>query len=184
MNRQEQLDELLLRWEQLYQQGESVTAEELCGDTPQLANELEERIQALKSMGVLIDAPKYVDKFSSSPAAVSSNPQQEMSTQTRYRILRSLAKGGLGEVFVAVDELLGREVALKVIRRPYDDDPHRRQRFLKEAEITSRLEHPGIVPVYGTGRDIDGKLCYVMRLIGGENLQDAIILQQIERPAS
>ena len=72
-------------------------------------------------------------------------------------ILRLHARGGLGEVYVARDEELHREVALKEIQDEHADDPDSRARFLLEAEVTGRLEHPGIVPVYGLGHDADGR---------------------------
>jgi eukaryotic-like serine/threonine-protein kinase len=74
----------------------------------------------------------------------------------RFRILRPHARGGLGEVFVAVDSELHREVALKQILEKHADDPTSRERFIAEAEITGALEHPGIVPVYGLGADARG----------------------------
>ncbi len=92
----------------------------------------------------------------------------------RFRILRPHAKGGLGEVFVALDQELHREVALKQILEPYADDPVSRSRFLREAVITGGLEHPGIVPVYGLQHDLDGRPFYAMRLVRGESLKDAI----------
>ena len=82
----------------------------------------------------------------------------------RYRILRPHARGGLGEVFVAEDVELHREVALKEIQAEHADDPDSRRRFLLEAEITGGLEHPGIVPVYGLGATPDGRPQYAMRL--------------------
>jgi serine/threonine-protein kinase len=93
---------------------------------------------------------------------------------TRYRVLRPHAKGGLGEVFVALDQELNREVALKEIQEKRSDDPQSRGRFLLEAEITGGLEHPGVVPVYGLGQYADGRPYYAMRLIRGESLQAAI----------
>jgi hypothetical protein len=69
----------------------------------------------------------------------------------RFRVLRPHARGGLGAVFVALDQELHREVALKQILDRHADDLTSRQRFLVEAEITGGLEHPGIVPVYGLG---------------------------------
>ncbi len=92
----------------------------------------------------------------------------------RFRVLRSYAQGGLGEVFVALDAELEREVALKEIRELFADDPESRVRFVQEARVTGRLEHPGIVPVYGLGRYPDGRPYYAMRFIGGESLQQAI----------
>jgi tetratricopeptide (TPR) repeat protein len=92
----------------------------------------------------------------------------------RFRPLRFHAKGGLGEVHVAEDAELHREVALKRIQAGRRDDPDSRRRFLREAEITGRLEHPGIVPVYSLGQDGEGQPCYAMRFIDGQTLQEAI----------
>ncbi len=92
----------------------------------------------------------------------------------RYRTLREHAKGGLGVVFLALDEELHREVALKQIQTPHADDPDARRRFVLEAEITGGLEHPGIVPVYGLGKDADGRPIYAMRFIRGDSFRDAI----------
>ena len=92
----------------------------------------------------------------------------------RFRILRLHRTGGLGAVYVARDEELHREVALKEIRDRHADDPDSRSRFVQEAEITGRLEHPGIVPVYGLGTYADGRPFYAMRFIKGDNLKDAI----------
>lgn len=96
------------------------------------------------------------------------------SSGFRFRILRPHAKGGLGEVFVAHDEELHREVALKEIQDRFADDPESRSRFVLEAEITGGLEHPGIVPVYGLGQYPDGRPFYAMRFIRGDSLKDAI----------
>jgi serine/threonine-protein kinase len=92
----------------------------------------------------------------------------------RFRILRPHAQGGLGEVYVARDEELNREVALKRIQAPYADDCESRARFLMEAEVTGGLEHPGVVPVYGLGHLDDGRPFYAMRFIRGESLKRAI----------
>jgi serine/threonine-protein kinase len=92
----------------------------------------------------------------------------------RYHILRPHAQGGLGVVSVARDAELGREVAFKEIQVRYAEDPNLRGRFVREAEITGGLEHPGIVPVYGLGRYADGRPYYAMRFIRGESLQEAI----------
>jgi hypothetical protein len=96
------------------------------------------------------------------------------SSGLRFRILRPHAKGGLGQVSVALDGELNREVALKEIQARYADDPESRARFLLEAEITGRLEHPGIVPVYGLGVYLDGRPFYAMRFIQGDSLREAI----------
>jgi serine/threonine-protein kinase len=92
----------------------------------------------------------------------------------RFRLLRPHARGGLGEVFVALDAELHREVALKQILEKHADDPVSRQRFVAEAEITGGLEHPGVVPVYGLGTYGGGRPYYAMRFIRGDSLKEAI----------
>jgi serine/threonine-protein kinase len=105
------------------------------------------------------------------------------SAGLRFRILRPHAKGGLGEIFVAQDQELHREVALKEIQNHFADHPEYRTRFVREAELTGGLEHPGIVPVYGLGQYPDGRPFYAMRLIRGETLKDAIVAFHKDTPA-
>jgi WD40 repeat protein/serine/threonine protein kinase len=99
----------------------------------------------------------------------------------RYTLLRPHARGGLGEVWVALDRELHREVALKEIRPEQADDPESRARFLLEAEVTGRLEHPGVVPVYGLGCTAEGRPFYAMRFIKGHSFKEAIA--SFHRPA-
>ena len=75
---------------------------------------------------------------------------------------------------MALDSELNREVALKQILDRHADDPDSRARFLLEAEVTGRLEHPGVVPVYGLGCYADGRPFYAMRLVRGDSLKEAI----------
>jgi formylglycine-generating enzyme required for sulfatase activity/tRNA A-37 threonylcarbamoyl transferase component Bud32 len=110
------------------------------------------------------------------PAPDPDATRADLSTPAarRFLVLRPHAKGGLGEVFVARDEELRREVALKEIQERHADNPESRARFLLEAEVTGSLEHPGIVPVYGLGSYGDGRPFYAMRFVRGDNLKDAI----------
>jgi serine/threonine-protein kinase len=96
------------------------------------------------------------------------------SAGARFRILRPHARGGLGEIYVARDEELNREVALKVIQDRHADHQDSRSRFVLEAKITGSMEHPGIVPMYGLGHYSDGRPFYAMRFIRGDSLKDAI----------
>ncbi|APW62516.1 serine/threonine-protein kinase [Paludisphaera borealis] len=100
----------------------------------------------------------------------------DSASDTRYQILRSHAKGGIGQVWVARDRELQREVALKKLQGRYADRGDLRARFLLEAEITGKLEHPGIVPVYSLGKDAEGRPFYAMRLIRGDSL--AVTIQR------
>jgi serine/threonine-protein kinase len=94
--------------------------------------------------------------------------------QGRFQIVRLHDRGALGEVYVARDQQLHRIVALKRIQSGHADDHDKCARFVIEAEITGRLEHPGIVPVYGLGTYDDGRPFYAMRFIRGDNLKAAI----------
>jgi eukaryotic-like serine/threonine-protein kinase len=99
---------------------------------------------------------------------------QPTSDGGRFRLLRRHARGGIGVVFVAMDSELHREVALKQIQPQHADDPASRARFLIEAEVTGRLEHPGVVPVYGLGRSEEGRPFYAMRFVRGQSLKEAV----------
>jgi len=85
-----------------------------------------------------------------------------------------LGRGGIGRVLLAMDEHVGREVAIKELLEDAPgegtSDPELRTRFLAEARITGQLEHPNIVPVYELGRRADGRLYYTMRIVRGETL--------------
>jgi WD40 repeat protein/serine/threonine protein kinase len=96
------------------------------------------------------------------------------STGMRFQVLRPHAQGGIGKVSVALDAELQREVALKQIKPERADDAESRARFLLEAEVTGQLEHPGIVPVYGLGKDERGRPFYVMRFVRGISFEEAI----------
>lgn len=92
----------------------------------------------------------------------------------RFKVLRLHQKGGLGRVSIALDEELHREIALKEILTQHADNLENRTRFIREAEITGALEHPGVVPVYSLGKFADGRPYYAMRFIRGMNLQIAL----------
>jgi serine/threonine protein kinase len=88
---------------------------------------------------------------------------------TRYTVLEELGQGGMGTVFRARDELLGREVALKVLRSA-DAPRDLAERLEREAGVLARLEHPGVVPVHDRGVLPDGRAWYVMKLVRGQRL--------------
>ncbi len=163
MSDQDRLEELLNRWEELREQGQVVSDEELCRDCPELLAEFRRRVAELEQIdGFLTRGLQEAGK------------EDELTTAGHYRPLQLYAHGGLGEVFMARDEELGREVALKRMRSQEAASPQQARRFQFEAEITGRLDHPGVVPVYGLGHDAAGRLYYAMRFIRGETLQQAI----------
>ena len=87
----------------------------------------------------------------------------------RYVVQGVYAKGGIGRILRAKDERLGREVALKEL--PVHGGTEER-RFLAEAQVTARLQHPAIVPVYDAGRWEDGRPFYAMKLVSGRSLAE------------
>jgi serine/threonine protein kinase len=114
------------------------------------------------------------DPTAPAPRTGPAGAAPQAATPSRYRIVRPHARGGLGEVFVAEDCELQREVALKEIQRQFAADEASRTRFVMEAQTTGNLEHPGIVPVYGLGAYADGRPFYAMRFIKGTSLMEAI----------
>jgi serine/threonine-protein kinase len=92
----------------------------------------------------------------------------------RYQLTRLHATGGIGQVWLARDSDLGREVALKELRPERQDHPAAQTRFLAEACITGQLEHPGIVPVHELVRPADGPPFYTMRMVRGRTLSEAV----------
>jgi WD40 repeat protein len=108
-------------------------------------------------------------------ASMSGAPRPPMAPQLRdqdrYDILGEHGRGGLGRVSRAHDRELGRDIAIKeLILRGHLGEV----RFLREALITARLEHPGIVPVYEAGRWSDGTPFYAMKLVSGRPLRDLL----------
>lgn len=140
------------------------------------------------------DADQHVDPLETNyiptgPDSASASHENRparpaLTSSVRYRKLRDYAKGGLGQVFVALDEELKRHVALKQMQGQHAGNADARQRFMLEAEITGGLEHPGIVPVYGLGIYDDGQPYYAMRFIRGESLEQAIADFYRKFPAS
>jgi hypothetical protein len=98
----------------------------------------------------------------------------------RYELLEEVGQGGIGLVFRAQDRLLGREVAVKVLREAYRDDPAARHRFLREAQVASQLQHPAIVPVYEQGWFNDRRPYLAMKLVKGHTL--AALLRERATP--
>ena len=93
----------------------------------------------------------------------------------KYRIVRRLGGGGMGTVYVAVQEPLGREVALKVIRRDLSTDERTLERFRREAMTLSQIHHPHIVTLMDFGELPSGSLYFAMELVKGEHLRQRLM---------
>ncbi len=90
---------------------------------------------------------------------------------TKYRVIRELARGGMGTVYLAEDNELNRQVAVKVLNTPETIDDLR-ERMIREAQIIAQLEHPGIVPVHDVGTLPDGRVFYAMKYVRGSRLDE------------
>ncbi|MCI0360000.1 MAG: serine/threonine protein kinase [Planctomycetaceae bacterium] len=167
------LDELLTRWDEAYTNGREISAEELCRphSSPDLLVAVRDHIRALKQMDGLLKTHCWINDQERVDTELGP---VEPVTHQRYAIQSHLAKGGLGTVFVAEDQELRREVALKFILDRFASDADCLASFRAEREITARMQHPGIVPVYGVGQLASGRPFYVMRYVKGRSLKQAI----------
>ena len=91
-----------------------------------------------------------------------------------YLILDEIGRGGMGVVMRARDPALKREVAIKILRPESNAKAHRRMRFVREAQITGQLEHPGVVPVHFLGRNPTGQEFFAMKLVRGRTLEEVM----------
>src|SRR5262249_44155813 len=108
----------------------------------------------------------------SSPLAATVDHDPE--SRVRYELTRLHATGGIGRVWLARDNALGRDVALKELRPERAGHGAMRARFLREARITGQLEPPGVVPVYELGRHAGSEQpFYTMRFVRGRTLSEA-----------
>jgi len=106
---------------------------------------------------------------------MQSDEPEFVDMACRFRLLRQIGEGGLGSVWLARDERLTRNVAIKRLHVDGEQSAHTVARFRRESEITGHLEHQNIISVYVAGTDdgSDNDL-YVMRFVGKRTLTDAI----------
>ena len=100
--------------------------------------------------------------------SIAANPD---FSSTKYDIVKELARGGMGTVYLAADTELTRQVAIKVLNTSEADSGLAR-RMAREARIIAGLEHPGIVPVHDVGVLADGRVFYAMKLVRGKRLDE------------
>ena len=116
-------------------------------------------------------------------------PASDQILGSRYRLTDRIAGGGMGEVWRAQDDVLGREVAVKILRREYADDPTFLERFGVEARHTANLSHPNIAAVYDFGEGEDGSdgdtgsPFLVMELVPGDPLSTLVSRHGVLEPA-
>ena len=100
-------------------------------------------------------------------------PEENQLYGDRYRLLSRIAIGGMGEVWAAKDEIILRDVAIKILKPEYMGDPGFLERFRTEAKHAAMVNHEGIANVFDYGED-DGSAWLVMELVPGESLAKII----------
>src|SRR5215510_4574401 len=92
---------------------------------------------------------------------------------SEFQVVQPLGKGGMGEVYQARDQKLGRDVAIKVLPETLNTDPDRVARFDREARLLASLNHPNIASLYGVGESA-GIRFLILELVEGETLADRL----------
>jgi WD40 repeat protein/serine/threonine protein kinase len=151
-------------------QGERPSLTEYIGRYPQLAEQIRELFPALALMEQVRPAQ---GEATAAGAAASAGDPARPECLGEFRILCEVGRGGMGIVYEAVQESLGRHVALKVLPGHALLKPTHLQRFEREAKAAAQLHHTNIVPVYGVGAD-QGLHYYVMQFIQGLGLDEVL----------
>jgi eukaryotic-like serine/threonine-protein kinase len=118
-----------------------------------------------------------VTELHSGPVGDIADPDAEIPVfpaDQRYEAGTSLGEGGMGEVRLCRDRVIGREVALKAILGSHAARGELRARFVREARVQGQLEHPAIVPVYDFGVDGAGQPFFTMKRVRGSTMEDVI----------
>jgi serine/threonine-protein kinase len=144
--------------------GEDVDLGAVCAEHPELAEELRRLGSNWERLGEVLEAAPEP-----APEEVLRRFGAGAGQDERYAIRGEVGRGGMGAVLRVWEADLRRELAMKVILSPDGRvEPRRLSRFLEEARITGRLEHPGIVPVHELGVDAEGRVFFTMQLVPAE----------------
>ncbi|MDM8007352.1 MAG: protein kinase [Phycisphaerae bacterium] len=160
------LEELAAEFTERCRRGEQPSVEEYAQRHPELAADIRE----LFSMIVQVEHAKTTGTGQPPPGPAGTQPAPRQLGD--FRIIRELGRGGMGIVYEAEQESLGRRVAIKVLPSEYLSSESRRRRFEREARTAARLHHTNIVQIFGVGEH-DGHPYFVMQYIRGVGL-DAV----------
>jgi serine/threonine protein kinase/tetratricopeptide (TPR) repeat protein len=143
-----------------------------CATDPTLRDEVESLLSSAQQ------TKDFLNENAAADAAVLLTAEQPTTELRRgrigpYSIQKKLGAGGMGEVFLAKDVRLGRQVALKLLDPSLTGDAQSRQRFLREARLASTLDHPNICTVHEVG-EANGRPFIAMQFVEGETLKQTI----------
>ena len=108
------------------------------------------------------------------PEAAAATSKELKGSIGKYEIVQALGKGAMGQVYLAKDTMLDREIALKVMVASIADDPELKSRFEREAKAVAKMQHPNVVNVFDRGYHTDGSPFMAMELLRGEDLAQAM----------
>jgi serine/threonine protein kinase len=171
-----QLSDLLLRWQELRQLGQTPAIDELCARCPELVDELSRQIRAIESMEAILGLDGLqnpANKTGPEAAAGDLANAADFPTIPGYEFLGVLDQGGMGIVYKARQVELKRLVALKMMHTGRQAAPEQRSRFRREAEAVAQLRHPNIVQIYEVG-ECQEQLFFSMEFIAGGSLADRL----------
>ena len=164
-------DEFLARCKR----GERPTIKEYCDRHPGLAEEIRDVFEAVL---MVEDLRPGTEDASGSYGDSARGSGKRLEQVGDYRILGEVGRGGMGVVYEAEQQALGRRVALKVLPRSVAGDGSAQVRFQREAKAAARMHHTNIVPVFDVGQDGE-HLYYAMQLIHGQGLD--LVIQDLKR---
>jgi WD40 repeat protein/serine/threonine protein kinase len=165
------LDQLAEEFVERYRRGERPPLSEYINRRPELADQIRDLFPGLVLMeGIRPEAGEATGAFAGTVIASEAERPQRLGD---YRILREVGRGGMGIVYEAEQESLGRHVALKVLPPHVLNDSKQVRRFEREARAAAKLHHTNIVPVFGVGSD-QGMHYYVMQFIQGLGMDEVL----------
>jgi hypothetical protein len=142
-----------------------------CGGDPELLGEVESLLAAGTAASGFLETPVHrLPLDDGQPAAPVLKPGDRIGG---FDVIDALGSGGMGEVYRARDQKLGREVALKLLPRAFADDPQRLARFERESRILASLSHPNIAAIHSI-EQLNGMLLLVLELVEGPTLADRL----------
>jgi len=147
---------------------------------PALAGEVRALLRAHDTSGGFLERPAWAV----APELLAEAPDDGPLTGSRvgpYRIQEEIGRGGMGVVYAARDERLGRTVALKVLPRAVSKDAKARERLAREARAAAALSHPGIATVYAL-EEFDGELYLASELVRGTTLRATLADRRLPSP--
>jgi WD40 repeat protein/serine/threonine protein kinase len=163
----DRIEELADSFLRRFRAGERPSAEEYIARYPELADQVRDLLSAL----VMMEQNRPAGERATHPfPGQGSLCEQQLGD---YRIVREIGRGGMGVVYEAVQESLGRHVALKVLPARLDAEPQFLERFRREARAAAGLHHTNIVPVFGVGEH-HGTHFYAMQFIQGRGLDSVL----------